>query len=184
MNVYAKKIGALVVGLLLTVVLLLLPTTVVNDKKLEALDDPQQPLNTFDHQTKRLDSDRRIDSLRRIFKVDSEATRSALYEALISAFEVDKRYDSALVYMNWLYKVDSSLQNLTRLSDLYFQAFTFAIQKERVEFFRKQAQTYLQKLAARSDNETKAEVQVQLGLTYVSSSEPMRGISHDSRCLK
>lgn len=179
MNVFSKKVVAVSVGLLSTIILLLLPTTVVNNKNLKILGDneEQESLNTFDHQTKRLASDKRIDSLRRTFKVDSEATQIAFYQALIKAFETDNRYDSALLYMNRLYLADSGLTNLGQLASLYFQAFTFAIEKKRVEFFRTKAQLYLQKLRdASQNNKEQAEAEVRLGLTYVSSSAPMRGI--------
>ena len=174
MNTYAKKSLAVITGLLLSIFLWLLPTTVVNDKTLEIPDNQdQQPLARFNHEASYFHSDPYIDSLRRILKSKAIESQLSIYAALVAAFESDKRYDSALLYMHRLYIKDSSLVRLDQLSSLYFQAFRFAIQKDRVDFFRTQAQVHLQKLL---DQKKTPETQIRLGLTYVSSQTPMQGI--------
>ncbi len=157
----------------LTIFLFLLPTTLVSDKQLNNTTPDTNEFQGFNHSTTNIAIDREVDSLKQQIVSNPSQSRT-LYLELSNIFEREKKYDSAAFYMEKLYILKPNTTHLLSTANLYFQAFNFAIDQNRLNIFQEKAQKYLKKVL--QEDTTYLDGKVKLGLTYVPSSTPMQGI--------
>ena len=158
----------------LTVFLFLLPTTLVSDKQLDNATQNVSNSQSFSHpKTNNGIINQQTDSLKQLI-TNNPSQSYEPYLDLARIFEREKKYDSAALYMEKLYTLKPNSTHLLRTANLYFQAFNFAIDENRLHTFQEKAQKYLKKIL--QEDATYLNEKVKLGLTYIPSSTPMQGI--------
>ena len=105
----------------------------------------------------------------------SAAQRSALAATLAARYERVERFDSAGYYYEQVAQLTPSPQSLQRAADAYFQAFSFAATEERVKLLGGKARELYGKVLAA--NPANLDAKTNLGMTYMASEDPVKGIS-------
>lgn len=94
--------------------------------------------------------------------------------SLIERFASVNQFDSAAKYAAELAAVDNTAANLQKAGDLYYEAFTYAMDDEKSQKMGKQARYYYEQLMEKDPKQLDAKAK--MAMTYVSSSNPMQGI--------
>ena len=85
-----------------------------------------------------------------------------------------QRFDSAGYYLTTVAEAKPAEKAWQRAADAYYQAFTFATTPERREQLGKQARDLYDKVLA--DNPRNLDAKTNLGMAYMSSDNPVKGI--------
>lgn len=94
--------------------------------------------------------------------------------SLIERFASTNQYDSAAKYAGQLAEVNNSTTNLQKAGDMYYEAFTYAMDAEKAQQMGKQTRYYYEQLIEQAPEQLDAKAK--MAMTYVSSSNPMQGI--------
>lgn len=85
------------------------------------------------------------------------------------------KFDSAAYYYGFIAKETENLSDVEQAGESYYEAFTFALDPEKVSITAEQAREYLNQVL---DNDpTRLDLKTKVAMTYVSSSNPMQGIT-------
>lgn len=173
----------LLAAVLLIVGLALMPRAVVknNNKQMEAEATTSDASTSEETQTnshaKALPEkeQKEINGLKDLF-VDAkeEKTKLTYLNQLIDAYKKVNRYDSAAYYAEQFADEFPSEIYLLKAGDLYYEAFTFALDAQKIERLGVKTREVLQKYQEKKPEDLDAKVKI--GMTYVSSSSPMQGI--------
>lgn len=99
---------------------------------------------------------------------------SRALDSLMSVFQRINKYDSAAYYAELFASKFNTIENWQKAGDAYFEAFTFALDEQKVRLLGNKArEAYEIVLKSQPDN---YDVQHNVAMTYVSSSSPMQGI--------
>jgi len=93
---------------------------------------------------------------------------------LAEEFKQINKYDSAAFYFAELADKTADPEAILAAGDTYYEAFTFAISNERAAKFGELARKYLQLYL--DANPGYLDAKTKMGMTYVSTSNPMQGI--------
>jgi len=116
----------------------------------------------------------RIDYFR--FGVQSEgADRLALADSLSRIFLEYNQYDSAAKYLEVIATVNPGLEEYEQVGNAYFDALGFALERTRAESFGEKARYYY-KLILEEDPK-RLDIKNKLAMSYISSANPMQGIT-------
>ena len=117
----------------------------------------------------------RTDSLRALIESSEDKEKSITFaDSLASLYASVQKTDSAAHYATLIAEWSPGPKNWLRAGEAWFEAFSFAIQPDRVAYFGDQAAKYLQK-AIEADNSL-IDAQVMVAMTKVASDNPMQGI--------
>jgi len=94
--------------------------------------------------------------------------------SLIERFASLNQYDSAAKYAAELAEFNQSEANLQKAGDMYYEAFTFAMDADKTRRMGEQARYFYEQLLAQSPDHLDAKAK--MAMTYVSSPNPMQGI--------
>lgn len=94
--------------------------------------------------------------------------------SLIDGFVAANQYDSAAFYAEELASVETTLPHLRKAADLYYEAFTYAMDAEKTARMGEKARYFYEKVRAQDPSDLDAKAK--MAMTYVSSSSPMQGI--------
>jgi len=94
--------------------------------------------------------------------------------SLVERFAAMNQYDSAARYAAELAAVENNAANLQKAGDMYYEAFTYAMDAEKAQQMGEQARTYYSQLLEQAPEQLDAKAK--MAMTYVSSSNPMQGI--------
>ena len=101
--------------------------------------------------------------------------RAGVATTLAARYERVERFDSAGYYYEQAAALQPSAQHLQRAADSYYQAFSFAATQERQLLLGGKARDlYMKVLAANPGN---LDAKTNLGMTYMVSDNPVKGIS-------
>ncbi|GAB3749530.1 tetratricopeptide repeat protein [Spirosoma pomorum] len=118
---------------------------------------------------------RKLESLRSAFLTAIPAQKDAAGEKLISFFRDITRYDSAAHYAEVLATTQPSEANLLRAGDVYFEAYTFAVDAAKTATLGKKTRDFYQKAIDKNPNLLSAKAN--MAMTYVNTENPMQGIA-------
>ena len=118
---------------------------------------------------------KRLETLRAAFTAADSARKEAIGEDLIAAFRNLTRYDSAAHYADLLAVEQPSERAMLRAGDAYFEAYTFAIDEQKIARLGQKARDYYQKALAKNPNLLSAKAN--MAMTYVNTPTPMQGIT-------
>jgi tetratricopeptide (TPR) repeat protein len=171
------RILLIVVSAIVIWLIFLLPKVVVdNDKKLteNTADSAKTPAADMHAQAPREVLDR-IRILRVQLRESAAKEKNAIFaDSLAKLYQTAGKFDSAA----WFSEEASTFLNTTeswiKAGDLYYQAYTFAVEKGKQEqLAEKTRELYGKALAANPKN---LDIKTKMAMTYVSSPSPMQGI--------
>ncbi|WP_339607207.1 tetratricopeptide repeat protein [uncultured Roseivirga sp.] len=174
-----NQIILLSIGILAVVVLYSLPTSVVNNKDNEALefvDESRPGGEVIDHSSEIPEEIQpKIDFWKEKLVSDSNIKKDEIaLDSLMGVFQTINQYDSAAYYAESFAKEFKTITLWQKAGDAYFEAFTFAIEPQKVERLGGKArEMYAKVLEQTPDN---LDVKNNLAMTYIASSNPMQGI--------
>jgi len=93
------------------------------------------------------------------------------FEKLRQQFRQVGQFDSLIYYAEHLNQDFPSDETLELVGDAHYEAFAFAMNSDKKLQFAEKARTFYDKITEKSP-----EVQVKIGVTYVTTSSPMQGI--------
>lgn len=180
------KKGILLAGftIVLTVLIFNLPKSVVKSGKASIGEenghtedhDETLPGNMFSHGAEiPAEGLEKINDLRQKFKSSIIKEKSAIFADSLAALFVEyHKYDSAAKYLEFVADVKTGKEHVLKAADAYYKAFTFAIDESKALRFGDKARAlYERVLEADPGN---LEVKTNIAMTYVSTSNPMKGI--------
>lgn len=95
-------------------------------------------------------------------------------DSLMAVFMEINKYDSAAYYAALYAENFNEIDHWQKAGDAYFEAFTFALDKPKIDLLgEKSRQAYEKVLAQQPDN---LDVKHNIAMTFVASSSPMQGI--------
>lgn len=121
------------------------------------------------------DQQKRMETLQRQFATASSAARKGAAEALITFFRSVSKYDSAARYAEVIAQLDPTERNYLRAGDQYYEAFGFAVDEQKAAYLGQKTRDNYQKALDKNPNLLAAKAN--LAMTYVSTENPMQGIS-------
>ena len=119
---------------------------------------------------------RELDELLAKYKAAADAaTRRQVAGTLASQYTAVQRFDSAGYYSATVAQTQPSEQNWQKAADSYFQAYSFASSEARKKMLGGKARELYDKVLAANPNNLDAKTN--LGMAYMSSDNPVKGIS-------
>ncbi|SDD48345.1 Tetratricopeptide repeat-containing protein [Algoriphagus faecimaris] len=106
--------------------------------------------------------------------LDSEPNADAA-RSLASLYREKSKYDSAAYYLSKVAATSEDLSLAEETGNTYYEAFTFALDPEKVAYLAEQTRDYLNKVLENDPSRT--DLKSKIAMTYVSSSNPMQGIT-------
>lgn len=94
--------------------------------------------------------------------------------SLVERFASVNQYDSAAMYAAELAESSASIANLQQAGDMYYEAFTYAMDADKSRQMGEKARYYYEQLLAQAPESLDAKAK--MAMTYVSSASPMQGI--------
>lgn len=138
--------------------------------------DPSQPDRSSIHEKPVSASEqKRLETLRSAFLLAGPSQKEATGETLIAAFRDVTRYDSAAHYADLLAVAQPNERTMLRAGDVYFEAYTFAVDEQKTAGLGQKTRDYYQKVLAKNPNLLGAKAN--MAMTYVNTPTPMLGIT-------
>ncbi len=103
------------------------------------------------------------------------ATRRQVATALATTYQAVQRFDSAGYYLATVAEAQPSEKGWQKAADAYFEAYSFASSEERKKMLGEKARELYDKVLAVNPNNLDAKTN--LGMAYMSSDNPVKGIS-------
>lgn len=94
--------------------------------------------------------------------------------SLIERFAAANQYDSAARYAEELASVETTVPHLRKAADMYYEAFTYAMDAEKTALMGEKARYFYERVMEQDPSDLDAKAK--MAMTYVSSSTPMQGI--------
>jgi tetratricopeptide (TPR) repeat protein len=169
-----------------------LPKVVVNDEK-KTLEQPQKEATTVtanrdkgvkdespaspEMHSAKLTSEQQavIDNLKGKFqKTTEKQAKIKSAEDLVIQFVKYTRYDSAAYYAEEITKIEPSESNLQKAGNLYYEAFTYALEGDKTSLMGEKARNFYKKVLVVNPNNLLAKTN--MAMTYTATQTPMQGI--------
>ncbi|GAB3637786.1 hypothetical protein GCM10027422_33760 [Hymenobacter arcticus] len=108
------------------------------------------------------------------YHTSTSANRRQVATTLAARYATVQRFDSAGYYLTTIATVQPSEKAWQQAADAYFQAYSFAASAERKKMLGDQARELYDKVLAANPNNLDAKTN--LGMAYMSSDDPVKGI--------
>ncbi|WP_339875477.1 tetratricopeptide repeat protein [uncultured Algoriphagus sp.] len=179
-----SQIILIAIGVIAVGGLYALPSVVVdNESKADGVSQENPPASTSStdpvamHETE-LSPDQRvqINTLKlQIAENSSKEKLKSSTEELAAIYQELGKYDSAGYYLSLAADQQSNMELAEKAGNAYYEAFSFALDPEKVNSTAEQTRKYLTMVL---DNDpTRLDLKTKVAMTYVSSSNPMQGIT-------
>ncbi|GAB3327422.1 hypothetical protein GCM10027299_28020 [Larkinella ripae] len=176
------------VGVLLTAGLYSLPKVVVRNEDRKLTNEQTTDASKAVRDTAVLRNDRtdlhtaslspeqqkELNRLSRRFQSADAGQKPAVGTELIQAYRKVSRYDSAAHVAEELVKLAPTEANLLRTGDLYYEAYGFAVDNQKLANLGKKTREFYQK--ALDGNPNLLAAKANMAMTYVTTETPMQGI--------
>ncbi|SFA80601.1 tetratricopeptide repeat protein [Algoriphagus aquimarinus] len=96
-------------------------------------------------------------------------------EEIAAIYQELGKYDSAGYYLSLTADKQSDMELAEKAGNAYYEAFSFALDPEKVTYTAEQTRKYLNKVL--ENDPTRLDLKTKVAMTYVSSSNPMQGIT-------
>lgn len=118
----------------------------------------------------------RIQEFRREWQANVSNEKNAIFaDSLASLYRQSSRFDSAGWFSEEAAKVFNTPESWIKTGDDYYQAYTLAIDESKQDAYAVKARSFYQKVM--DENPSNLEVKTKMAMTYLSSSNPMQGIT-------
>ena len=108
-------------------------------------------------------------------KSSSKEDKAKAAEELAKLYVDLGKFDSAAYYLGEIANQSQELQDLEKAGEAYYEAFSFALDPEKVSYTAEQTRSYLNQVL--ENDPTRLDLKTKVAMTYVSSSNPMQGIT-------
>lgn len=163
----------LIGALALVVGLAVMPTVVVDNDREQVTSDANASEDK--HVSLSDEAIQQLDVLRQEFSGASTPSDKMLaLDSLVSAFVTYQKYDSAAKYAEAYAKEYPSFQSNLKAGDLFYEAFNYAVSKDKAIAMGKKARGYYESLLEENPNEL--DLKVKMGVTLMTSENPMTGV--------
>lgn len=181
------KIIISVGAILLVIGIFLLPKVVVDNKGSSAVQEDEgveqtgatsenPPLNEIHNAPISSEDEQLLASLRENYKNNEDNKKSAIFaDSLAVVFKRNNKLDSAAKYFAVAAEYAPSKEALVRAGDAYYEAFTYAVAPDKSQELGKKARDYYERVME-DDGQEMLDVKAKVAMTYIASSEPMKGI--------
>ena len=116
-----------------------------------------------------------ITKLRENYRNNENTEKSAIFaDSLITAFARNEWYDSAAFYASQLAEASADSEIQEKTLDLYYQAFTFALDENKARSLGEKVRYYGE--AVLNENPANLEAKTKMAMTFLTTTEPMKGI--------
>ncbi len=124
-----------------------------------------------------------LDKWKKNFTESGSAGESKIaLDSLAEVLRTVNQYDSVAHYTALFANKNPSPANALLAGDAYYEAFTFAVDNTKGQAMSQQARNWYQQILDKDP--TRPDVRVKLGMTYVASETPMKGIQLIREVLK
>lgn len=124
-------------------------------------------------------SPEQLESRAELQKVLSESTsqeeQAEATEELVKMYIDLGKFDSAAYYLAEVADQSQELIDIERAGLAYYEAFSFALDPDKVSYTAEQTRSYLNQVL--ENDPARLDLKTKVAMTYVSSSNPMQGIS-------
>jgi tetratricopeptide (TPR) repeat protein len=174
----------IIIGVITVGVLYALPSVVVdNESKADGVSQENSSVSSESidpvemHETE-LSPDQRlqINTLKlQIAENSSKEEVKSSTEEIAAIYQELGKYDSAGYYLSLAADQQSDMELAEKAGNAFYEAFSFALDPEKVTYTAEQTRKYLTMVL---DNDpTRLDLKTKVAMTYVSSSNPMQGIT-------
>ena len=118
---------------------------------------------------------RELNTLLAQYKIASPASQPVVATKLAASYTTAQRFDSAGYYLATVAQAKPTEKAWQTAADAYFQAYTFASSAERKKMLGTEARELYDKVLVANPNNLDAKAN--LGMTYMSSDNPVKGIT-------
>jgi len=174
----------IVVGIIAIAGLYALPSVVVdNEGEVDAISQDNAGAESSDANSVAMheaeltpDQEAAVASLKgRLDNGDSDANTESLLDSLGSIYQELGKFDSAGYYFGLAADESKNLVLAEKAGESYYEAFTFALESNKVAYTAEQTRKYLTQVL--ENDPTRLDLKTKVAMTYVSSSNPMQGIT-------
>jgi tetratricopeptide (TPR) repeat protein len=116
----------------------------------------------------------RVSSLKKDLKTANKQQAILLIDSISSIFKSVNQYDSAAGYYEQILAINPLDSNILKTANLYYEAYTFAMNRDKASYLGGKARQYYSIILEKDSG--RLDVKNKIAMTYVSSSNPMRGI--------
>jgi tetratricopeptide (TPR) repeat protein len=180
------RIILIISSLVLIVVLYFLPRVVIDNDQGQAIENSSSDPNENEadeadreiqnlHSTEISDQDNtKIDKFKT--EIDSEGSdRLALADSLSRIYSSYNQFDSAAKYYEIIAEIRPDPVEFEKTGNAYYDALGFAMDKELANAYSDKARYYFEKLL--KEDPSRLDIKNKLAMTYISSTNPMQGIT-------
>ena len=119
------------------------------------------------------------DAIRQIqvlYRASSGKEKNAIFaDSLASLYQIAGKFDSAAWFSEEASKFFNTTESWIKAGDLYYEAYTFAVDRGKQNQLAAKAQEYYTKVL--DENPKNFDVKTKLAMTYLSATNPMQGIT-------
>ncbi|WP_373495553.1 tetratricopeptide repeat protein [Aquiflexum sp.] len=108
-------------------------------------------------------------------KAESKEKYASLAEEVASLYTKSGKYDSAAFFLEKAAVKTETVESWEKAGTAYYDAYSFAMNEQKVAFLADKAKTYLNKVLEKDPK--RLDLKTKVAMTYVSSSNPMQGIT-------
>lgn len=117
-----------------------------------------------------------IAQVRALYLTNSGKEKNAIFaDSLANLYKVAGKFDSAAWFSEEASKFFNTTESWIKAGDLYYEAYTFAVDQGKQNQLAAKAQSYYTKVL--DENPGNLDVKTKLAMTYLTSSSPMQGIT-------
>lgn len=118
----------------------------------------------------------RIQAFRGLYSSSTEKEKNAIFaDSLANLYGIANQFDSAAWFAEEASKFFNNIDHWAKAGDYYYQAYTIALDQAKQNIFAAKAQEHFGRVL-REDNGN-LEVKTKMAMTYLTSSNPMQGIT-------
>jgi len=177
-----SQIIVLTVGVGLIAVLFTLPTMVVDNaedntnlEQTAAADPSMAQAEMHDPNVSALDRSRMQEMKARLASEESTENFAIFADSIGSLYEGSGKYDSAAYYYESAALKTPSNQRWEKAGNAYYEAYGFAMNEEKINYLAGKTRENLNRVI--ESNPERLDLKTKVAMTYVSSSNPMQGIT-------
>jgi tetratricopeptide (TPR) repeat protein len=98
-----------------------------------------------------------------------------IIDSLTAIFKSASQFDSAAIYYERLVPIYNDEEHILKAGELYYEAYSYAMSREMASYLGGKARLYYSMIL--EDDSTRLDLKNKIAMTFVSSSNPMRGIT-------
>lgn len=124
-----------------------------------------------------MDADDRasLDQFQQSFEDASPEESLGIAEKIGEIYSKAGKYDSAAYFLDLAAERTSSPESWEKAGTAYYEAFTFALNEQKMSFLAEKTRNYLNKVLEKDPK--RLDLKTKVAMTYVSSANPMQGIT-------